>query len=175
MAGGHYQAAYGGEGPAPVLDPIPPVGRRRRPVIAERTSFERIVGEQLPAELFTIVPWGHRMIVVRERPIETTPGGVVIPKTAQRELETGWVVSIGDRVGLEDSFAATYPGLSPFSPPETLIGTRVTFGKYAGAPLFPRRDTIGGTGYESRFVILTDGDVFFHHHEAAAVPQESTP
>ncbi len=142
--------------------------RARQPVIARQDWMEKLVGEPLPEELFTVVPWGHRLIVVRDKPIETTKGGIIVPTTAQREMDTGWVVSIGDRVGDNDVFAATYPGVSPFFPAEELVGKRVTFGKYAGAPLFARRDTIGGTGYESRFVILTDGDILFHHHDKEA-------
>lgn len=140
-----------------------PATRGRQPVIAQQDWIEKLVGESLPEELFTTVPWGHRLIVVRDRPIETTKGGIIVPTTAQREMDTGWVVSIGDRVGDDDAFAATYPGVSPFVPPEELVGMRVTFGKYAGAALFQRKDTVGGTSYESRFVILTDGDIMFHH------------
>lgn len=136
---------------------------RQYPVIGARADMERIVGEPLPAELFTIVPWGHRLIVVREKPIETTAGGIIIPETAKQQLTTGWVVSIGDRVGCDDSFATAYAGLSPFHPPEGLIGQRVTFAKYAGTALFPKAESIGGTSYESRFTLLTDGDIYFHY------------
>jgi co-chaperonin GroES (HSP10) len=138
--------------------------------VATKASMEALIGEPLPDELFTIVPWGHRLIVVREKPIATTAGGIIIPETAKRQLDTGWVVSVGDRVGEMDSFTSVYPGVCPM-PPEKLLGTRVTFAKHAGSALFPKQDTAGGTGYESRFVLLTDGDIYYHH--IAAPPQEN--
>lgn len=136
---------------------------RRKPAVAERSSMEKLVGEPLPAELFTVVPWGHRLVVVREKPIETTQGGIIIPKPAQRQIDTGWVVAIGDRVGAEDAFSVTYPGVAPIQPPEALLGMKVTFAKYGGQALFPKQDSVGGAGYESRYVLLTDGDIYFHH------------
>jgi co-chaperonin GroES (HSP10) len=138
---------------------------RRRPAVAEKASLEAVLGEELPAELFTIVPWGHRIVVVREKPIETTQGGIIIPKPAQRQLDTGWVVSIGDRVGEIDAHSSVYAGVCPISPPEALLGMKVTFAKFGGQALFPRGDSVGGTGYESRFVLLSDGDIYYHHIE----------
>lgn len=149
------------------------VALARCPVIGGRETLSRIVNDRhpetgdlvlLPAELFEIVPWGHRLVIVREKPVEATAGGIVIPQTARRDLTTGWVVSIGDRVGLDDGYATAYPGLSPFSPPEGLIGQRVTFAKYGGTALFLKEESIGGTGYESRFTLMTDGDIYFHYH-----------
>ena len=155
------------------------VPERRCPVIGNRADLSRIVNDRdeegnlvlLPEELFELVPWGHRLLIVREKPIAVTPGGIIIPEPAKREMTTGWVVSIGDRVGVDDSFSTAYPGISPFNPPEGLIGQRVTFAKHAGQALFPKRDSIGGTGYESRFTLMTDGDIYFHYH--AATPQEN--
>lgn len=138
-----------------------------RPIVATHETMEKIVGEPLPRELAEIVPWGHRLVVVREKPIEESPGGIAIPKTAQKELSTGWVVAVGDRVGEADGYSATYPGMYPFAR-ETLIGTKVTFGRYAGHEIMPKADTIGGVRYGSRFLVLSEGDVLFHHHSGAA-------
>lgn len=117
--------------PNPALDPGPDPDEwlvNRTPVIGRPKSlFESLIGRRLPDALFSIVPWGHRLVVLREPPIEQI-GRIAIPDAHQRPQNRGYVVSIGDRVGL------SRPGEHgcPYPDPRHLIAQRVFFNNYAG-------------------------------------------
>lgn len=130
------------------------------PVMANKTKLEAIVGRPLPEELFHFTPWGRRLVVVRENPVEMHKGIIYIPKQAQERPAVGWVASCGQDVG--PSYASLGPtvGTSPFDARQ-LLGVKVLFGAYAGDALL-----IGDTGdndlFQSEFVMLTDADLWGH-------------
>ncbi len=140
----------------PSPDDLGPPPQLARPLIADRKKLSELMGEELPKEPFDIQPWGHRIIVVREKPAKLSPGGqVIIPDTALKPLSTGWVLSVGQWVGTGRAGAV---GACPF-PREYLPGTKVVFGLHAGQNL---KLTDMDDEFNSRWVCMLDNDVWFH-------------
>jgi chaperonin GroES len=79
---------------------------------------------------------GNRLIVQLDKPKEQTPGGIILPDSAQRKAMTGRVVSVGP--GMRIAFNArgdVQAGELPRYPLEVQVGDLVAFGDYAGSPL----------------------------------------
>ncbi len=62
----------------------------------------------------TIEPLGDRVVVVREKPVAVTQGGVMIPTTSQDKTDEGFVTAVGPNTEAVN------------------VGDRVVFGKYSG-------------------------------------------
>ena len=69
-------------------------------------------------------PLGHRVVVRRVKEDQKTPGGIIIPETAQEKPQEGEIVSVGPGVLDEKTGKRT--------PLEVKAGDRVLFGKWSG-------------------------------------------
>ena len=123
---------------------------------ADREVLESVVGHPIPADIWTFVPWGHRLVVVREDPAETSAGGIIIPSVAKRPYTRGWVISAGHQVG-EPS--VHYPNACPLHGSD-LIGRKVMFGNFAGTVLAPDTEFGPRGTHEGMYVVLYDADLF---------------
>lgn len=70
-----------------------------------------------------IRPLHDRVIIKRMEEERTTPGGIVIPDSAQEKPIKGEVVAVGKGKPQENGDPR---------PPEVKVGDKVLFGKYAG-------------------------------------------
>jgi chaperonin GroES len=68
-------------------------------------------------------PLGDRVVVRRVKEEEKTPGGIIIPETAQEKPQEGKVISVGPGA-LDDNGKRV--------PPEVKAGDTVLFGKWSG-------------------------------------------
>lgn len=104
-----------------------------------------------------IKPMFDRVIVKRVEVKTTTPGGIIIPETAQDKTQTGHVVAIGAGKLLADG------QLRPLS---VKPGSKVLFGKYAGTEI-----TIDG----EELVILREDELLGEFCDTAqCAPQQQT-
>jgi co-chaperonin GroES (HSP10) len=118
------------------------------PLIEERVSRDAIAHL---SEAMTVEPLGHRLIVVCEVTPETTAGGLIRADAGQR-LSAGWVVSCGEDVGTPSRFPGGW-----HLPADQLLGRRVIFSQYGGAPLvLGDRDR----PYDADYRILNDCDLW---------------
>ena len=136
---------------------------------ADRAAIEAACGHPIPDEVWSFVPWGRRVVVVRERPEQLYRGKIIIPATAQVDLTQGWVVSAGHMVGTDPMPGA--PGASPI-PPRLLVGRKVLFGKFAGTNFNAEADSSMGDGHErAGYVILRDEDLYGELLAEPAMPR----
>jgi chaperonin GroES len=70
-----------------------------------------------------LMPLGEKVIAKRIEADEVTPGGIVLPDTAQSKPQQGKVLSVGDGRLLADGTRAQ---------PQVSEGDRVLFDRYAG-------------------------------------------
>ncbi|MHC4403565.1 MAG: co-chaperone GroES [Planctomycetota bacterium] len=70
-----------------------------------------------------LVPLGEKVVVRRLEAEEVTPGGIVLPDTAQEKPQQGRVLSVGDGRLLPDGSRAGH---------QVAEGDRVLFSTYAG-------------------------------------------
>jgi chaperonin GroES len=68
-------------------------------------------------------PLGDRVVVRRVKENQKTPGGIIIPDTAQEKPQEGEIISVGSGA-LDDNGKRVVP--------EVKIGDRVLFGKWSG-------------------------------------------
>jgi chaperonin GroES len=68
-------------------------------------------------------PLGDRVVVRRVKEDQKTPGGIIIPETAQEKPQEGEVISVGPGARDEDGKRIA---------PEVKAGDRVLFGKWSG-------------------------------------------
>jgi chaperonin GroES len=68
-------------------------------------------------------PLGDRVVVRRVKEDQKTPGGIIIPDTAQEKPQEGEVVSVGPGALDDDGKRVA---------PEVKAGDRVLFGKWSG-------------------------------------------
>jgi chaperonin GroES len=73
-----------------------------------------------------VVPLGDKVVIKRLEAEETTPGGIVLPETAQEKPREGRVLSVGDGRLLPDGNRAGQ---------EVQEGDRVLFRTYAGTEI----------------------------------------
>lgn len=135
---------------------------------ANRPEIEAACGHEIPDDIWEFVPFGRRVIVVRETPADLYAGVIVIPKTAQSQMTQGWVIAAGQLVGMP---RADGQHVSPLAA-RLLVGRKVLFGAYAGIPF--RVDTDPETrAQQGSYMILNDGDL---QGELLAAPvQAATP
>jgi chaperonin GroES len=74
----------------------------------------------------TIKPMFDRVLVKRVETVTTSPGGIIIPETAQDKTQSGHVVAVGTGKLLPDG------QLRPLS---VKPGSKVLFGKYSGTEI----------------------------------------
>ena len=134
--------------------------------IAHPDDAAAVVGRRLPDDLFKFVPWGRRLIVVREPP-ELTYGSIIIPASVRSDQQksVGWVISAGPDVGFADLSGRTPAGLSPVNATEILL-RKVLFGKYAGTPFLVQDAKDVDDLYQDRdqkhlnpYILMTDADI----------------
>ena len=136
--------------------------------IAHPDDAAKAIGRRLPDDLFKFVPWGRRLIVVREPP-ELTYGRIIIPASVRTDQQksVGWVISAGPDVGGPDNSGRTPAGVSPVGPEDILL-RKILFGKYSGTPFLVReleQDRVTDL-YKDRdsqllnpYVLMTDADI----------------
>lgn len=111
-------------------------------------------------------PPNHRMLVVRERELDRSAGGLHIPDSAREKMCAGWVLSAGPLVGAE--LGSRPPGPIHYGP-EEVIGKKVVFGLHAlSSLLLSDRDQV----YNSAFGFLTDADVWCFDQSGDLTRQE---
>ncbi len=89
-----------------------------------------------------IKPLGDRILVKPDPEEETTPGGIVLPDTAQEKPQKGTVVAVGEGALTEDGTRL---------PIEVKVGDRVIYSKYGGTEV---RDG------DEEYVILREDDIY---------------
>lgn len=87
-------------------------------------------------------PLGNRVVVRRVKSEETTPGGIIIPTTAQEKSTIVEVLAVGPGRLLEDGSRA---------PMGCKVGDQVLIGKYAGSEHAAAGD--------DPILVVTDDDV----------------
>lgn len=122
---------------------------------AAREVLEKVVGHPIPDDVWEFVPWGHRLVVVREEPAEMR-GSIIIPDVARKPYTRGWVISAGHQVGTP---SAHFPHACPLAGND-LVGRKVMFGAFAGTVLQPDVEFGVRGSHEGKYVILTDADLF---------------
>ena len=80
-----------------------------------------------------LVPLGENVIIKRTEAEETTPGGIVLPETAQDKPQTGRVLSVGDGRRLPDGTR---------TPSQVNEGDRVLFKAWAGTEVLVDGDRL---------------------------------
>jgi chaperonin GroES len=86
-------------------------------------------------------PYEDRILVLADPTEEKTPGGVIIPKSAQKSLNRGTVVAVGPGE-VQNGF---------FVPVRSKPGDRVLYGKYSATTI-----TLDGIDY----LVMRDKDVY---------------
>ncbi len=88
-----------------------------------------------------IQPLGDRILVKSLEREEKSPGGIILPDTAQEKPQEGKVIAVGKGRLLENG---------SMKPLEVKVGDTVLFAKYAGAEV---------THEEKEFLILREEDI----------------
>ena len=88
-----------------------------------------------------IQPLGDRILVKSLQQEEKTPGGIILPDTAQEKPQEGKVVATGKGRTMEDGSVR---------PLEVKVGDTVLFAKYSGTEV---------THEEKEFLILREDDI----------------
>jgi len=89
-----------------------------------------------------VEPLGDRIIVEAENPDEVTKGGIIIPKTATKEMpQKGEIIAIGPGARNEEGKVI---------PMRLKIGDKIMYNKYAGTEF-----KIG----EQKFLVMREDDV----------------
>lgn len=152
-----------------IYDDVDLTQRHSSPWRVTRAEAEAVANRKLPKELFEFVPWGRRMLLVREAP-EATYGKLYIPQSVQdsNSKAFGWVIAAGELVGAPDSRLPL--GFSVYGPSEILL-RKLAFGRHAGisysvtedpseAYVNEQYDTAGVRGKPLHpYLIMTDGDI----------------
>lgn len=97
----------------------------------------------------SIKPMFDRVLVKRVESETTSPGGIIIPDTAQDKTQSGHVVAVGCGKILADG---------QIRPLSVQPGSKVLFGKYSGTEI-----TVGG----EEFVILREDELLAEMNENA--------
>jgi co-chaperonin GroES (HSP10) len=122
---------------------------------ADREILEEVVGHPIPPDVWEFIPWGHRLVVVREEAAEVR-GHIIIPDIAKRPYTRGWVISAGHQVGFPSHH---FVHGCPVRPAD-LVGRKVMFGAFAGTVLEPDVEFGARGTHEGKYVILNDADLF---------------
>ena len=77
-------------------------------------------------DLSKLKPLHDRVIVKRDEQDEKTPGGIIVPDTAQKQLTRGTVIAVGPGKVLDNG---------KFRETNVKTGDHVLFGKYSGNEL----------------------------------------
>ncbi len=103
---------------------------------------------------FQCEPQAHRLLVVREKQVAESAGGIVIPESVKEKMNAGWVVAAGALVGsLQDSRP---PGPLSYSPEEA-IGLAIVFATHGLSDLFfDERDAF----YDTPFGVIDEYQIF---------------
>ena len=68
-------------------------------------------------------PLFDRVLIKRVESEQTSPGGIIIPDTAQEKTQAGSVIAIGKGKVLADG---------SLRPPQVKVGDKILFGKFSG-------------------------------------------
>lgn len=101
----------------------------------------------------SIQPMFDRVLVKRLESETTSPGGIIIPDTAQDKTQSGHVVAVGNGKLLADG---------QIRPLSIKLGSKVMFGKYSGTEI-----TVSGED----FVILREDEILAEMNDGVAVAQ----
>lgn len=139
-----------------LFDPVDEVQSfRGLPIIANQAKAEKAMGESLSADVFELAPWGSRLVVVSEKPVEQV-GRIVIPEGCRDIPTVGYVLSVGPMVA-EPNYQSTLQSWCPF-PRERLLGCRVIYGMYSGEVLQTGEKL--EDAFRGRYKILNQTDVW---------------
>lgn len=133
--------------PAVVLPPGP-----------RRQALAKLLGRDLPDEVWAQQLTGHRMLVVPEPVSERVAGGLLwkprsVQKRQELEMGAGWVISAGPLVGQPGS---PHPVGLVCATPSHSLGIHVLFKQYSGTNL---RIAEEDTEFEGNLIVLTDRDL----------------
>ena len=126
---------------------------------AASQSVPKELFDSLQPELWTYLPWGHKIVVLRIPPDTHYGGMIVIPDAHRQQNASGWVLSVG--VDICIPMDARYPSVCPHPHPLNLVGCKVNFGAFVGSPIrFSGLDSDYGQEPSTIKVIeMTIGDV----------------
>ena len=130
---------------------------QRRWLLACRDLAEsrvpEVVFKDIPDDVWTLLPWGHRLTVVR-CPSLSRIGLIHLAENAKTVSTAGWVLSVSPEINRPDG---RLPYWYPFHP-LTLPGQLVAFGKWSGQTL----PVVGTTQNieTTSVVILNIADIF---------------
>ncbi len=119
----------------------------------DRAELEKLIGKEIPDDVWKFLPLGRRLVVLRDPP-EHKVGLIYIPDNATEPLSTGVVISAGPWVGREGTGLGNFDAIMYVA--EEAVGHRFLFGKYAGTPLHQ-------TSYESEefseYILMQEMDI----------------
>ncbi len=141
---------------------VPPVDPHQWLEECRLKAREKVPGElfeKLDPLIWTLMPWGHKIIVLRIPP-DTRYGQLIeIPEAHRQQNASGWVLTIGVDVCVP--MDARYPSVCPHPHPLDLVGAKVNFGLFVGSPIrFSGLDSdYGQEPDQIKCVEMTIGDV----------------
>lgn len=139
-------------------EPYPPESiAPSEPLRVDRDLFKAYTGQEIHPQVLEFMPFGRRLVVMREEPLRMYEGVIHIPDQAQDLPASGWVISTGNSVG--DPWAPGSPPLGniPLRAVQ-LLGCKVLFGMYAGQALLTGDK--GEDAYRSRYLIIDEGSLW---------------
>ena len=119
----------------------------------EKATMEKAIGRSIDPEVWNFCPLEHRLVVLRDE-AEGQIGKIIVPDIAKEPLTTGYVIRAGPAVGVPAS--GRYAQVGYGYNRETILGTRVLFGKFAGVPLL---NSAHNLDEESEYILLDELDL----------------
>ncbi len=117
--------------------------------------------EQVWDDVWEAVPYAYRLWVACMKRTDRF-GSIIVPDTAKRTQQEGWVVSVGWSVCDPDPHTGQR---SPYPNPLELVGRRVFWGAYTGIDLVPSapvtRDSVPARNqpHERQYLSLSIADI----------------
>ena len=97
-------------------------------------------------------PLSDKIVVERAEVSDRSPGGIIIPDSAQQKSQAGWVIAVGP--GKKTGKPSNWYGDEPIDSRETMdvkVGDQVIFTKYCG------HEQELGNGY--KVLVMSESDV----------------
>ena len=123
--------------------------------VADLAKVRELTGRNVDPRIQYLQPTGHRLVVLKDLPVDESEGGILIPDTAQEELGGGLVVSVGPLVG---QGPAPHPVGLLCDTPQDLLYKHVIFGQWVGHVL---KLSVMDREFETKnYWVLTDRDIW---------------
>jgi co-chaperonin GroES (HSP10) len=140
--------------PSPINDLTPALNI---PLRAHPKLFEEYTGETIHPAIAEFVPFGRRLVVMREAALAMHSGVIHIPESAREVPARGWVIAVGNSIGSTWEPGVPTLGTIPVTS-DYLLGCKILFGMYAGQAMLTGDK--GEDAYASRYLVLDEGSVW---------------